>query len=123
MMGGWAGSPSRPFYGRDGLRAVPFFPLTRIENKSNGTEAVPPINRRTSAKMAILGGQLGDLPLPACTLHLCSFPYRSSSCSCSSSSSTKLSNPIQSWIVGMIAKRSAADEAGVTKRTHQIQSH
>jgi hypothetical protein len=75
MMGGWAGSPSRPFYGRDGLRAVPFFPLTRIENKSNGTEAVPPINRRTSAKMAILGGQLGDLPLPACTLHLCSFPY------------------------------------------------
>ena len=75
-MGGWAGSPSRPFYGRDGLRAVPFFPLTRIENKSNGTEAVPPINRRTSAKMAILGGQLGDLPLPRVTRHGGPIPER-----------------------------------------------
>jgi hypothetical protein len=29
-----------------------------------GTEAAPRINGRTSAKMALLGGQLGDLPLP-----------------------------------------------------------
>src|SRR5262249_37819724 len=48
------------------LPCRPIFLLpTRIEiNKSNGTEAVPPIKRRTWAKMALLGGQLGDLPLP-----------------------------------------------------------
>ena len=34
----------------------------------------------------------------------------------------KLSNPIQSWMEGMIAKRPAADEAGGTKPTHQTRS-
>jgi len=35
--------PDEPaFFAGDGLRAVPFFPFTRIEYKSDGTETVPP---------------------------------------------------------------------------------
>jgi hypothetical protein len=32
----------------------------------------------------------------------------------------KVSNPIQSWIVGMTVKKPALDEAGGTKRMHQV---
>ena len=54
-----AGNSGQPLYGRDGLRAVPFFPITRIQIKSDGTEAAP-----SKATAPFLGGQLGDLPLP-----------------------------------------------------------
>jgi hypothetical protein len=35
----------------------------------------------------------------------------------------RLSNPIQSWMVGVTAKRPVADETGGTKRTHETRSH
>src|SRR6516164_9227956 len=42
-IGDGSAGAARLSLGRDGLRAVPFFPLTRIEYQSDGTEAVPPI--------------------------------------------------------------------------------
>jgi len=61
--------PINLFISREGgppCRPIFLLP-TRIRNNSRTvktTEAVPPINGRRSAKMTLLGGQLGDLPLP-----------------------------------------------------------